>query len=133
MEIDCETNICPPPFFHCYVEFGVLSIGDEAKILGPLENSQEVLAVLEYLRMKSYTWVPAVHEKKSVMFADLGYVRQLHDCYSRHPQRLPGDRLSRWIRSRRRDALRTAFEAGQRLHNFLQEGPAKGKSSLDEE
>ena len=34
-------------------EFGVLSIGDEAKILGAIDNSQEVLAVLEYLRVKS--------------------------------------------------------------------------------
>lgn len=36
-------------------DFGVLSIGDEAKILGPVSNSQELLAVLEYLRMKKWT------------------------------------------------------------------------------
>lgn len=36
-------------------DFGVLSIGDEAKILGPVSNSQELLAVLEYLRMKRWT------------------------------------------------------------------------------
>lgn len=35
-------------------EFGVLSIGDEAKILGSLDNSQEVLAILEYLRVKKF-------------------------------------------------------------------------------
>ncbi|KAM0791116.1 hypothetical protein ACM66B_004403 [Microbotryomycetes sp. NB124-2] len=36
-------------------DFGVLSIGDEAKIIGPVSNSQELLAVLEYLRQKRYT------------------------------------------------------------------------------
>ncbi|GAA5932099.1 uncharacterized protein JCM15063_001119 [Sporobolomyces koalae] len=35
-------------------DFGILSIGDEAKILGPVKNSQELLAVLEYLRVKCY-------------------------------------------------------------------------------
>ncbi|KAK4052641.1 hypothetical protein OIO90_004269 [Microbotryomycetes sp. JL221] len=35
-------------------DFGVLSIGDEAKIIGPVSNSQELLAVLEYLRQKRY-------------------------------------------------------------------------------
>lgn len=40
-------------------EFGVLSIGDEAKILGPLSNSQEVLVVLEYLRIKNFECVLA--------------------------------------------------------------------------
>lgn len=35
-------------------EFGVISIGDEAKLLGSLENSQEVLAILEYLRVKKF-------------------------------------------------------------------------------
>ena len=33
-------------------DFGVLSIGDEGKILGPVQNSQEVMAVLQYLRLK---------------------------------------------------------------------------------
>ncbi|SGY74350.1 BQ5605_C005g03357 [Microbotryum silenes-dioicae] len=36
-------------------DFGVLSIGDEAKILGSVVNSQELLAVLEYLRVKQFT------------------------------------------------------------------------------
>ncbi|SCV69208.1 BQ2448_2228 [Microbotryum intermedium] len=36
-------------------DFGVLSIGDEAKILGSVSNSQELLAVLEYLRVKQFT------------------------------------------------------------------------------
>ncbi|GAA5912180.1 uncharacterized protein JCM6883_000588 [Sporobolomyces salmoneus] len=38
-----------------HADFGILSIGDEAKILGPVKNSQELLAVLEYLRVKCYT------------------------------------------------------------------------------
>ena len=33
----------------------MLSIGDEAKILGPVSNSQELLAVLEYLRIKKWS------------------------------------------------------------------------------
>ncbi|KAM0747420.1 hypothetical protein T439DRAFT_329151 [Meredithblackwellia eburnea MCA 4105] len=36
-------------------DFGVLSIGDEAKILGSVANSQELLAVLEYLRARRFT------------------------------------------------------------------------------
>jgi light-regulated signal transduction histidine kinase (bacteriophytochrome) len=38
-------------------DFGVLSIGDEGKILGPVENSQEVMAALQYLRMKRLTTI----------------------------------------------------------------------------
>ncbi|BGP34373.1 hypothetical protein JCM10296v2_006192 [Rhodotorula toruloides] len=37
-----------------HADFGVLSIGDEAKILGPVSNSQELLALLEYLRVKRF-------------------------------------------------------------------------------
>ncbi|GAA5866364.1 hypothetical protein JCM8547_000754 [Rhodosporidiobolus lusitaniae] len=37
-----------------HADFGILSIGDEAKILGPVNNSQELLAVLEYLRVKQF-------------------------------------------------------------------------------
>ncbi|KAF1912096.1 hypothetical protein BDU57DRAFT_78588 [Ampelomyces quisqualis] len=33
-------------------DFGLLSIRDETKVLGSLENSQEALAMLEYLRMR---------------------------------------------------------------------------------
>ena len=36
-------------------DFGVLSIGDKGKILGPVENSQEVMAALQYLRVKRFT------------------------------------------------------------------------------
>ncbi|MCO5590079.1 hypothetical protein L7F22_044048 [Adiantum nelumboides] len=38
-------------------DFGVIAIGNEAKILGPLSASQEVLAVTEYLRIKKFQQV----------------------------------------------------------------------------
>lgn len=38
-------------------DFGVIAIGNEAKILGPLTASQEVLAVTEYLRIKKFQQV----------------------------------------------------------------------------
>jgi light-regulated signal transduction histidine kinase (bacteriophytochrome) len=38
-------------------DFGILSIGDEGKILGAVDNSQEVMAALQYLRMKRFTTI----------------------------------------------------------------------------
>jgi light-regulated signal transduction histidine kinase (bacteriophytochrome)/CheY-like chemotaxis protein len=38
-------------------DFGVIAIGNEAKILGPLSASQEVLAITEYLRIKKFQQV----------------------------------------------------------------------------
>ena len=38
-------------------DYGLLSIRDETKALGKLEDSQEALALLEYLRIKSFTSV----------------------------------------------------------------------------
>ena len=38
-------------------DFGVLSIGDEGKILGSTANSQEIMAALQYLRLKHYTTI----------------------------------------------------------------------------
>ncbi|KAJ9475771.1 Osmosensing histidine protein kinase SLN1 [Pseudozyma hubeiensis] len=35
-------------------DYGVIAVGNEAKILGPLNASQEVLAVTEYLRLKKF-------------------------------------------------------------------------------
>ncbi|KAH8820778.1 hypothetical protein F5884DRAFT_59835 [Xylogone sp. PMI_703] len=40
-------------------DYGLLSIGDETKILGRIENSHEVLAMLEYLRVRRITSVLA--------------------------------------------------------------------------
>ncbi|KAI1319820.1 hsp90-like protein [Xylariaceae sp. FL0255] len=38
-------------------DFGMLSIRDETKVLGKIEQSQEALAMLEYLRLRSFTSV----------------------------------------------------------------------------
>ncbi|KAG0149643.1 hypothetical protein CROQUDRAFT_669146 [Cronartium quercuum f. sp. fusiforme G11] len=53
-------------------EFGVLSIGEEAKILGTVVNSQELLAVLEYLRIKAFDVIQASTDI-SDGFSDIAY------------------------------------------------------------
>ena len=41
-------------------DYGVLVIGEGAKILGPNQHGQEILVVAEYLRMKQFKYVPAL-------------------------------------------------------------------------
>lgn len=53
-------------------DFGLLSIRDETKILGHLEQSQEALALLEYLRMRSVTSVMTSQDLRED-FPDLRY------------------------------------------------------------
>lgn len=53
-------------------DFGLLSIRDETKILGDLEQSQEALAMLEYLRMRQITNVMTSMDIKED-FPDLRY------------------------------------------------------------
>nr|POE75485.1 cyanobacterial phytochrome b [Quercus suber] len=53
-------------------DFGLLSVKDETKILGNLEQSQEALAMLEYLRLRRITNVLASQDIK-VDFPDLRY------------------------------------------------------------
>jgi len=53
-------------------DFGLLSIRDETKILGHLENTQEGLAMLEYLRVRSITSVVTSQDIK-LDFPDLRY------------------------------------------------------------
>lgn len=53
-------------------DFGLLSIRDETKILGPLENSQEALVLLEYLRLRCMTSVTASQDITQD-FPDLRY------------------------------------------------------------
>lgn len=53
-------------------DFGLLSIRDETKILGQLEQSQEALALLEYLRMRKITSV-LTSTDVSEDFPDLRY------------------------------------------------------------
>lgn len=53
-------------------DFGMLSIRGETKILGKIEQSQEALAMLEYLRLRNFTFVVTtqdIHED----FPDLHY------------------------------------------------------------
>lgn len=38
-------------------DYGVLVIGEGAKILGPNQHGQEILVVAEYLRMKRFKYV----------------------------------------------------------------------------
>ncbi|KAK8210448.1 phytochrome-like histidine kinase PHY1p [Phyllosticta capitalensis] len=53
-------------------DFGLLSIRDETKILGHLEQSQEALAMLEYLRMRKITSV-MTSQDLAIDFPDLRY------------------------------------------------------------
>jgi light-regulated signal transduction histidine kinase (bacteriophytochrome) len=53
-------------------DFGLLSIRDETKILGQLENSQEALALLEYLRLRKLSSV-LTSTDVSEDFPDLRY------------------------------------------------------------
>lgn len=53
-------------------DFGLLSIRDETKIMGHLEQSQEALAMLEYLRMRCITNV-MTSQDISADFPDLRY------------------------------------------------------------
>ncbi|UPX20450.1 uncharacterized protein EKO05_0010680 [Ascochyta rabiei] len=58
-------------------DFGLLSIRDETKILGHMENSQEALAMLEYLRMRE---IQAVMTSTDITedFPDLRYQPGFH-------------------------------------------------------
>lgn len=53
-------------------DFGLLSIKGETKIMGPVEQSQEALAMLEYLRMRQLTSVVASQDVRED-FPDLRY------------------------------------------------------------
>ncbi|KAK0617072.1 hypothetical protein B0T14DRAFT_568619 [Immersiella caudata] len=53
-------------------DFGMLSIREETKILGRIEQSQEALAMLEYLRLRKFTSVVMTQDVKSE-FPDLRY------------------------------------------------------------
>ncbi|EHS63676.1 uncharacterized protein PGTG_21762 [Puccinia graminis f. sp. tritici CRL 75-36-700-3] len=51
---------------------GVLSIGEEAKILGVVSNSQEILAILEYLRVRKFDTIQ-VSTDINQTFPDIEY------------------------------------------------------------
>ncbi|OAL52466.1 hypothetical protein IQ07DRAFT_372791 [Pyrenochaeta sp. DS3sAY3a] len=58
-------------------DFGLLSIRDETKILGAMENSQEALAMLEYLRMRKIKSVMTSNDVTED-FPDLRYPPGFH-------------------------------------------------------
>ena len=41
----------------CGADFGVLVVGDGAKVLGPDTHGQEILVISEYFRRKPYEYV----------------------------------------------------------------------------
>lgn len=53
-------------------DFGLLSIGEETKVLGKLDHPQEALALLEYLRIRKFTSVTTSQGIK-FDFLDLSY------------------------------------------------------------
>ena len=53
-------------------DYGILSIRDETKILGKLDQTQEALALLEYLRLRKLTSVMTSHDVR-LNFPDLRY------------------------------------------------------------
>jgi light-regulated signal transduction histidine kinase (bacteriophytochrome)/CheY-like chemotaxis protein len=53
-------------------DFGMLSIGEEAKVLGKVERSQEALAIVEYLRLARFKSVFATQDV-AAQFPDLHY------------------------------------------------------------
>ncbi|KAK6539077.1 Light-sensor Protein kinase, variant 2 [Orbilia ellipsospora] len=53
-------------------DFGLLSIRDETKVLGQLEDTQEALAMVEYFRIKCFTSV-ITSQQLSTTFPDLKY------------------------------------------------------------
>lgn len=60
-----------------HADFGILSIKDETKILGQLDNAQEALALLEYLRMRRIQSVMTSMDI-SQDFPDLRYLPGFH-------------------------------------------------------
>ncbi|THX82529.1 hypothetical protein D6D05_03815 [Aureobasidium pullulans] len=58
-------------------DFGMLSIRDETKVLGHVDETQEALAMLEYLRLRKLTSVTATQDIKEE-FPDLRYPPGFH-------------------------------------------------------
>jgi light-regulated signal transduction histidine kinase (bacteriophytochrome) len=58
-------------------DFGMLSIKDETKVLGHVDETQEALALLEYLRLRRLTAVTATQDLKEE-FPDLRYSPGFH-------------------------------------------------------
>jgi signal transduction histidine kinase len=101
-------------------DFGLLSIRDETKILGHMENSQEALAMLEYLRMRK---IQAVMTSTDITqdFPDLRYQPGFHTVAGMLivPLTVGG---SDFIVFFRKGQLREVKWAGNPYEKFIKEG-----------
>ncbi|KAF2657775.1 hypothetical protein K491DRAFT_714238 [Lophiostoma macrostomum CBS 122681] len=101
-------------------DFGLLSIRDETKILGQIDNSQEALALLEYLRMRQITSVMTSQDIASD-FPDLRYPPgfQVISGLLVVPLSVGGDDFIVFFR---KSQLREVKWAGNPYEKFIKEG-----------
>ncbi|KAF2848680.1 hypothetical protein T440DRAFT_151558 [Plenodomus tracheiphilus IPT5] len=101
-------------------DFGLLSIRDETKILGHLENSQEALAMLEYLRMRK---IQSVMTSMDIVqdFPDLRYPPGFHVVAGMLivPLSVDGEDFIVFFR---KGQLREVKWAGNPYEKFIKEG-----------
>ena len=101
-------------------DFGLLSIRDETKILGHMENAQEALAMLEYLRMRR---IQAVMTSIDIIqdFPDLRYQPGFHTVAGMLivPLTAGGNDFIVFFR---KGQLREVKWAGNPYEKFIQEG-----------
>ncbi|KAF2624531.1 hypothetical protein BU25DRAFT_155023 [Macroventuria anomochaeta] len=101
-------------------DFGLLSIRDETKILGRMENSQEALAMLEYLRMRK---IQSVVTSTDITqdFPDLRYQPGFHAVAGMLivPLTVGGNDFIVFFR---RGQLREVKWAGNPYEKFIKEG-----------
>ena len=101
-------------------DFGVLSIRDETKILGRLDNSQESLAMLEYLRLRKLQSVMTSADI-SMDFPDLRYPPGFHVIAGMLLVPLSGDGDD-FIVFFRKGRLKEVKWAGNPYEKFIKEG-----------
>lgn len=101
-------------------DFGLLSIRDETKILGQMENSQEALAMLEYLRMRK---IQSVMTSTDITedFPDLRYQPGFHTVAGMLivPLTVGGNDFIVFFR---KGQLREVKWAGNPYEKFIKEG-----------
>jgi light-regulated signal transduction histidine kinase (bacteriophytochrome) len=101
-------------------DFGLLSIRDETKILGTLDNSQEALAMLEYLRMRK---IESVMTSTDIVtdFPDLRYPPGFHVVAGMLivPLSVDGEDFIVFFR---RGQLKEVKWAGNPYEKFIKEG-----------
>ncbi|KAI4745305.1 hypothetical protein E4T50_04354 [Aureobasidium sp. EXF-12298] len=101
-------------------DFGMLSIKDETKVLGHVEETQEALAMLEYLRMRKLTCVTATQDLKEE-FPDLRYPPGFHNIAGLLVVPLSSGGHD-FITFFRRGQLREVKWAGNPYEKFVKEG-----------